>query len=99
MKKILFLMLAASLTLGVGAKKKKTSGNPIFTGWYADPEGAVLDGQYWVFPTFSAPYDKQLFFDAFSSPDLVNWTKHEKDMIHIVMTMAYEQGREQGKDF
>ena len=78
MKKILFLMLAASLTLGVGAKKKKTSGNPIFTGWYADPEGAVLDGQYWVFPTFSAPYDKQLFFDAFSSPDLVNWTKHER---------------------
>lgn len=78
MKKILFLMLAASLTLGVGAKKKKTSGNPIFTGWYADPEGAVLDGQYWVFPTFSARYERQLFFDAFSSPDLVNWTKHER---------------------
>lgn len=28
----------------------------------------------------------------------MNWTKHERDMIHIVMTMAYEQGREQGKE-
>lgn len=55
---------------------KKTSGNPIFPGWYADPEGAVLDGQYWVFPTYSAEYDDQTFLDAFSSPDLVHWTKH-----------------------
>lgn len=79
MKKIALLVLAASLCMGVGAKQeKKKSGNPIFTGWYADPEGAVLGGQYWVFPTFSAPFDKQLYFDAFSSPDLVTWTKHEK---------------------
>ncbi len=78
MKKIILLVLALSLTLSMNAKKKKMSGNPIFTGWYADPEGAVLDGKYWVFPTFSAPYDKQLFFDAFSSPDLVNWIKHER---------------------
>lgn len=55
---------------------KKTSGNPIFPGWYADPEGAVLDGQYWVYPTYSAEYDDQTFLDAFSSPDLVHWTKH-----------------------
>ncbi|MFI2743928.1 glycoside hydrolase family 43 protein [Zhouia sp. PK063] len=52
--------------------------NPIFKGWYADPEGIVFDNQYWVFPTYSAPYNKQVFFDAFSSPDLVHWTKHEK---------------------
>ena len=53
------------------------SGNPIFPGWYADPEGAVLDGRYWVFPTYSAAYADQTFFDAFSSKDLVTWTKHE----------------------
>jgi len=47
-------------------------------GWYADPEGLVLDGQYWVFPTFSARYEEQVFFDAFSSNDLVNWEKHER---------------------
>lgn len=52
------------------------SGNPIFKGWYADPEAAVFKKRYWVYPTFSAPYGKQVFFDAFSSPDLINWKKH-----------------------
>jgi beta-xylosidase len=52
------------------------SGNPVFPGWYADPEAAIFDDIYWIYPTYSAPYDKQVFFDAFSSPDLVHWTKH-----------------------
>lgn len=52
--------------------------NPIFKGWYADPEAIVFDKTYWVYPTFSAPYEDQVFFDAFSSPDLVHWTKHAK---------------------
>ncbi|WP_242916438.1 glycoside hydrolase family 43 protein [Pontibacter liquoris] len=55
-----------------------TTGNPIFPGWYADPEGAIFGNTYWVYPTFSAPYEQQVFFNAFSSPDLVNWTKHEQ---------------------
>jgi beta-xylosidase len=54
------------------------SGNPIFPGWYADPEGRIFENEYWVFPTCSAPYDEQLFFDAFSSRDLVTWTKHPR---------------------
>ena len=57
---------------------KETSGNPIFEGWYADPEGIIFDDQYWIYPTYSAPYDEQVFMDAFSSTDLVNWTKHER---------------------
>lgn len=77
MRRIFILSLAFFLATA-GEAKKKTSGNPIFSGWYADPEGAVLDGQYWIFPTFSAPFDQQLHFDAFSSRDLVNWTKHER---------------------
>src|SRR5690242_8501803 len=52
------------------------SGNPILRGWYADPEARIFEGEYWIFPTYSAPYDQQLFLDAFSSPDLVHWTKH-----------------------
>jgi beta-xylosidase len=56
------------------------SGNPIFPGWYADPEAKVFGKTYWIYPTFSAPYDQQVFFDAFSSPDLVHWTKHERIM-------------------
>lgn len=80
MKKISLFLLAALLftAVSVDARDKRHSGNPIFKGWYADPEGMVLDGQFWVFPTYSAPYDQQLFLDAFSSPDLVHWTKHER---------------------
>jgi len=54
------------------------AGNPVFPGWYADPEGVVLGGRIWIYPTFSARYYQQLHFDAFSSPDLVHWTKHER---------------------
>ncbi|SKB27736.1 Glycosyl hydrolases family 43 [Parapedobacter luteus] len=52
--------------------------NPVFPGWYADPEGIVYGDRFWVYPTYSAPYEEQVFFDAFSSPDLVNWTKHPR---------------------
>jgi len=52
--------------------------NPIHPGWYADPEGAVFGERYWVFPTTSARYDDQTYFDAFSSPDLVTWTRHKR---------------------
>ena len=54
------------------------SGNPILAGWYADPEARVFGKEYWIFPTYSAPYGEQVFFDAFSSPDLVTWTTHPK---------------------
>src|SRR5690242_20847704 len=75
---ILFVILSFQLT----AQDKSTSGNPVFPGWYADPEGVILNGRYWIYPTYSDVYDKQVFFDAFSSSDLVNWTKHE----HILDT-------------
>lgn len=53
-------------------------GNPAFPGWYADPEAHVFAGRYWIYPTYSAPYDDQLFMDAFSSRDLVTWEKHPR---------------------
>ncbi|WP_147204329.1 glycoside hydrolase family 43 protein [Segetibacter aerophilus] len=55
-----------------------SSGNPIFPGWYADPEAAVFNGNYWIYPTYSAPYNQQVLLDAFSSPDLVHWTKKSR---------------------
>jgi len=67
---------AAALATGAQAAPPATSGNPILQGWYADPEAAVFAGRYWIFPTTSADYDAQITFDAFSSPDLVHWTKH-----------------------
>ena len=60
------------------ARAVERSGNPIFPGWYADPEVACFGSEFWVYPTYSAPYDEQTHFDAFSSPDLVHWTKHER---------------------
>ncbi|WP_298712052.1 glycoside hydrolase family 43 protein [Chitinophaga sp.] len=81
MKRLILLCCAAAAFLPASAqqkKKRKTSGNPIFPGWYADPEAIIYGRNYWVFPTFSAPYSKQVFFDAFSSPDLVKWTKHAR---------------------
>ena len=68
------LVLAASL--GATLAQASRSGNPIVAGWYADPEARVFAGEYWIYPTYSAPYDEQTFFDAFSSHDLVTWTKH-----------------------
>ncbi len=58
--------------------EKAYSGNPVFEGWYADPEAIIYDNQYWIFPTYSDVYKKQVFLDCFSSPDLVNWTRHER---------------------
>ena len=84
--------------------EKKTSGNPIFPGWYADPEGIVFGDEYWIYPTLSLlygedeeiykadlerktdainpEYNLQTHMDAFSSKDLVNWTKHPR-VLHI----------------
>src|SRR3712207_5232328 len=65
---------------------KNFSGNPVFAGWYADPEVRVFNKQYWIYPTYSAPYEEQVFLDAFSSTDLVNWKKHS----HIVDTANFK---------
>ncbi|MFN8253653.1 MAG: glycoside hydrolase family 43 protein [Ferruginibacter sp.] len=80
MRKILFLGSLVSV-MTAGAQKNTDSiysGNPLFKGWYADPEGAIFKKQYWIYPTYSDKYNKQVFFDAFSSPDLVHWTKHPR---------------------
>ena len=85
-------------------EEKKMSGNPVFPGWYADPEGIVFDNEFWIYPTLSSlygedtvtykkdteretdainpDYNLQTHFDAFSSKDLVNWTKHP-EVLHI----------------
>ncbi|MEO6582712.1 MAG: family 43 glycosylhydrolase, partial [Ferruginibacter sp.] len=55
-----------------------TSGNPILPVWYADPEAVIFKKQYWIFPTVSDQYKKQVFFDAFSSKDLISWRKHSR---------------------
>lgn len=59
---ILLLLLTGIMTLGFAQKpnpamkKKNLSGNPIFEGWYADPEGTIYGDEYWVYPTLSDVY-------------------------------------------
>lgn len=78
MKKILTIATLLFHLSTLSAQK----GNPVIQGWYADPEAAVFAKTYWIYPTYSAPYDEQVFMDAYSSPDLVHWIKHP----HIIDT-------------
>jgi len=66
------------ITLASAAYQPARPANPVLQGWYADPEAHVFQGEYWIYPTYSAPYDQQTFMDAFSSRDLVTWTKHAR---------------------
>ncbi|MFD4033309.1 family 43 glycosylhydrolase [Streptomyces sp. NPDC058637] len=88
---VLALLVGLSVVLETGSTRRAhaavaavpdsptaEAGNPIVDGWYADPDMAVYGGRYWVYPTTSRGYHEQTFMDAFSSTDLVNWTKHPK---------------------
>ena len=76
MKKLFCLIGLIGVT--TSSLMAQAGNNPIFPGYYADPEGVVFGDTYWIYPTFSALYEDQIFLDAFSSKDLVNWTKHER---------------------
>jgi beta-xylosidase len=83
MKQLFVFCLAGGLCFSCShhtslGSAKVTSGNPVFPGWYADPEGVLFEKQYWIYPTYSAPYNQQVFLDAFSSPDLLRWTRHPR---------------------
>lgn len=69
---ILFVIISFSLPVKsqVTGSSKATSGNPVIKGWYADPGAAIFNKKYWIYPTYSAPYEEQVFMDAFSSTDL-----------------------------
>ena len=76
-KKIFFSLFFLSLyTYAIAQQKKEFSGNPVIPGWNADPEAKIFEDQYWIYPTYSAPYEQQVHMDAWSSKDLVHWTKH-----------------------
>ncbi|MEP7185374.1 MAG: glycoside hydrolase family 43 protein [Rhodanobacter sp.] len=85
---ILCLALLVPASGHAATTAPERAGNPVISGWYADPEAAVLDGQYWIYPTTSAAYEKQVYLDAFSSPDLVHWTKHPRVLTDSAVTWA-----------
>lgn len=97
-KSVLLASLLLTSALFAQQKEKITNGNPVFPGWYADPEAIIFDDTYWIYPTLSMlhgedtliyrkdmerhtnaitpGYNQQTHMDAFSSKDLVHWTKH-----------------------
>lgn len=84
MKKTLLTTILATITL-VGlavaaepAAEKTEKRNPLFDGWYADPQIRLYGDTYWIFPTYSHDFKEQTHLDVFSSKDLKTWTKHER---------------------
>ena len=58
------LIIAAYLTIIYSCDQKNKSGegeiysgNPVFPGWYADPEGIIFDNEYWIYPTYSDHFE------------------------------------------
>ncbi|MEU9662555.1 family 43 glycosylhydrolase [Streptomyces chartreusis] len=84
----LLAMLSPSTAVALPEYSTAEAGNPFVDGWYADPDIAIYDGKYWVFPTASKPYAEQTHLDAFSSTDLVHWTKHSNVLTTADVTWA-----------
>jgi hypothetical protein len=40
-------------------KQRGLAGNPVFRGWYADPEAVVFGSTYWIYPTWSDEYGEK----------------------------------------
>jgi beta-xylosidase len=95
MKKIIFTVFLF-ITFNIYCQVKEAdeqsikSGNPILAGKYADPEGIILDDEYWIFPTYSDIYEKQVFIDAFSSKDLIKWEKHPSVIDTSIIKWAHK---------
>jgi len=86
-RNIPFLILFSVLFSGC-TSQQHFSGNPVFPGWYADPEGIIYNRKFWIFPTYSAPYKDQVFMDAFSSKDLTKWKKHARIIDTVAVSWA-----------
>ncbi len=62
--KLVFLVIFLSIcfvlisSTNQAQTNKSKNGNPVFEGWYADPEGIIFDDKYWIYPTLSGVYGK-----------------------------------------
>ena len=72
MTRIQLALGALCASTAVGAAEA----NPLFKGWYADPQIRRFGDRYWIYPTYSQDFREQTFVDVFSSRNLRTWTKH-----------------------
>ncbi len=57
----------------MNSAEPRMSGNPLFPGWYADPEIHYFGGRYYIYPTTSRSYSEQTYYECWSSSDLTDW--------------------------
>lgn len=70
------------------------AGNPLFDGWFADPEIRVYDDVFWIFATTSTAFEGQKHFDAWSSTDLTDWYVHSLlALVHAVCLALAVSGK------
>jgi beta-xylosidase len=81
---IIFYLFFSSIYAQAQKSVFVSRSNPVIPGWYADPEGAIFNKQLWIYPTYSAPYEQQVYLNAFSSSDGVKWKTHK----HILDTAS-----------
>ena len=62
--------------------------NPLFEGWYADPQIRLFGDTYWIFPTGKGKGEKASF-EAFSSKNLKDWTRHPRILLADDVTWAH----------
>jgi len=58
-KKVTLFLLSLIIMCVAGNEafaQEERAGNPVFPGWYADPEGIIFDDEYWIYPTYSDHY-------------------------------------------
>jgi len=66
----LFLLVFFNSSFSQKRQGSATSGNPVFPGWYADPEAIIFDSNYWIYPTYSDDYGKPDRSEKFSALQL-----------------------------
>ncbi|KAI5193660.1 glycoside hydrolase family 43 protein [Aureobasidium subglaciale EXF-2481] len=78
----------ASLTASTTNTSKRTTsaagGSPVLKGYFADPNIAVFDKTYYIYPTTDGfpGWGGQVFY-SWSSPNLVNWTRSEQPFLTL----------------
>ena len=72
MKRLLIAAFVGLSIVSFAQEKLKTKsvGNPVFPGWYADPEGIIFGDTYWIYPTFSDEYGEPGPADSFTELQL-----------------------------
>ena len=102
-KSLFYTVLMAGALMSCGGPKQAPSeevaksGNPVFEGWYADPEGIIYGDTYWIYPTTSDLYEKQTFFEGFGELDqayrYLGYGRGEMGEDRYVGSFSNQQGR------